>query len=323
MGHEKTIGVLTSGGDAPGMNAAIRAVVRCGLHYGYRMMAINKGYAGLIAGDIEEVGARDVSDILQRGGTILQTARCKEFTTEEGVKKGIEVARIFGLDALVVIGGDGSFRGAQDMAKFGFPVIGIPGTIDNDIGCSEYTLGYDTALNTAMEAIDKIRDTATSHERCNLVEVMGRSAGHIALNVAIANGAEACIVPEKPFDLDNDIIKPIIEGHNRGKKHYIIIVAEGVGATPEMAKKIEEKTGVETRLTVLGYIQRGGAPTLRDRVMAGRMGRHAVELIRAEKYNRIVAWQQGKVVDIEIGKALAMKKTLNEADYQLAQMLSL
>lgn len=323
MEKTKTIGVLTSGGDAPGMNAAIRAVVRCGLHYGYRMMAVNKGYAGLLAGDITEVGARDVSDILQRGGTVLQTARCKEFTTEEGIKKGIEVARIFGLDALVVIGGDGSFRGANDMARLGFPVIGIPGTIDNDIGCSEYTLGYDTALNTAMEAIDKIRDTATSHERCNLVEVMGRSAGHIALNVAIANGAEACIVPEKPFDLDNDIIRPVIEGRNRGKKHFIIIVAEGVGATPELAKEIEEITGVETRLTVLGYIQRGGAPTLRDRVMAGRMGRHAVDLLHEDKYNRIVAWQQGRVVDLDIGEALAMKKTLNETDYQLAQMLSL
>lgn len=319
----KTIGVLTSGGDAPGMNAAIRAVVRCGIHYGYRMMGIKKGYAGLLAGEIDDLGPRDVSDILQRGGTVLQTARCKEFTTEEGIKKGIEVARIFGLDALVVIGGDGSFRGAKDMASFGFPVIGIPGTIDNDIGCSEYTLGYDTALNTAMDAIDKIRDTATSHERCNLVEVMGRSAGHIALNVAIANGAEAVIVPEKPFDMDEHIIRPIIEGRNRGKQHYIVIVAEGVGATPEMAQEVEKKTGVETRLTVLGYIQRGGAPTLRDRVMAGRMGRHAVELIKDGKFNRIVAWQQGRVTDLDIEEALAMKKQLNETDYQLAQMLSL
>lgn len=318
----KTIGILTSGGDAPGMNAAIRAVTRCALSYDMKVLGIQRGYRGLLNGEINKMTARDVSDIIQRGGTVLQTARCKEFTTPEGVKRAAEVAKLYGMDALVVIGGDGSFRGAHDLSKVGIPVIGIPGTIDNDIGCSDYTLGYDTAMNTAMDAIDKIRDTATSHERCNLIEVMGRSAGYIALNVAVASGAESVLIPEKDFDLD-DIIRKIIDGRNRGKKHYIVIVAEGVGKSVEMSKVIEEKTGMETRATILGYMQRGGSPSLRDRLMASRMGYHAVELINQGIGNRIIVTQNGAVTDIEIDEALNMKKTIDEKALDMANRLSI
>lgn len=253
----KTIGVLTSGGDAPGMNAAIRAVVRSGIANGLRVMGIRKGYEGLISGDIFEMTPRSVSDILQRGGTVLQTARSKEFKTDAGMAKAISIAKVFEIDGIVVIGGDGSFRGARDLSIRGLPTVGIPGTIDNDIGCSDYSIGYDTCLNTVVQAIDKIRDTATSHERCSVVEVMGRRAGHIALNVGIATGAEAVIIPERPYDFDRDVLKPIFEGKQRGKKHNMIILAEGIGGGIEMAAKIEEMTGIETRATILGYIQRG------------------------------------------------------------------
>ncbi len=318
----KTVGILTSGGDAPGMNAAIRAVTRCALSYDMKVLGIQRGYRGLLNGEINKLTARDVSDIIQRGGTVLQTARCKEFTTPEGVKRAAEMAKLYGMDALVVIGGDGSFRGARELSAEGVPVIGIPGTIDNDIGCSDYTLGYDTAMNTAMDAIDKIRDTATSHERCNLIEVMGRSAGYIALNVAVASGAESLLIPERDFDLD-DIIRKIIDGRNRGKKHYIVIVAEGVGKSMEMAKIIEEKTGMETRATILGYMQRGGSPSLRDRLMASRMGYHAIELINAGVGNRIIVTQNGAVTDIEIGEALAMTKSIDEKALDMAHRLSI
>lgn len=318
----KTVGILTSGGDAPGMNAAIRAVTRCALSYDMKVLGVQRGYRGLLNGEINKMTARDVSDIIQRGGTVLQTARCKEFTTPEGVKRAAEVAKLYGMDALVVIGGDGSFRGALDLSKAGIPVIGIPGTIDNDIGCSDYTLGYDTAMNTAMDAIDKIRDTATSHERCNLIEVMGRSAGYIALNVAVASGAESLLIPERDFNLD-DIILKIIEGRNRGKKHYIVIVAEGVGKSVEMSKIIEDKTGMETRATILGYMQRGGSPTLRDRLMASRMGYHAIELINQGIGNRIVVTQNGAVTDIEINEALAMTKTIDDKALDMAHRLSI
>ncbi len=262
----KRIGVLTSGGDAPGMNAAVRSVVRTAVYNGLQVMGIRKGYNGLLNGDIFEMNARSVSETLQRGGTILQTARCKEFATEEGVKRAAEIAKIFGLDGLVVIGGDGSFRGALDLARAGVPTVGIPATIDNDIGCSEYCIGYDTALNTAKDAIDKIRDTASSHERSSVIEVMGRDAGYIAVHAGIACGAEAVIIPEKKFDFDEDVLRPIIEGKNRGKSHYLIIVAEGVGGTMEMAAEIEKRTGIKTTATILGYIQRGGSPTVDDRV---------------------------------------------------------
>lgn len=322
MSKTKTIGILTSGGDAPGMNAAIRAVTRCALSYDMKVLGIQRGYRGLLNGEINKMSARDVSDIIQRGGTVLQTARCKEFTTPEGVKRAAEMAALYGMDALVVIGGDGSFRGARDLSEAGVPVIGIPGTIDNDIGCSDYTLGYDTAMNTAMDAIDKIRDTATSHERCNLIEVMGRSAGYIALNVAVASGAESLLIPEKDFDLD-DIIRNIIDGRNRGKKHYIVIVAEGVGKSVEMAKIIEEKTGMETRATILGYMQRGGSPSLRDRLMASRMGYHAVELINQGIGNRVIVTKNGAVTDVEIGEALEMTKTIDEKALDMATRLSI
>lgn len=323
MGNIKTIGVLTSGGDAPGMNAAIRAVVRSGIHYGLKVMGIKRGYVGLIKGEIEEMSLRSVSDIVHRGGTILKTARCSEFRTEEGIQKGISMARVFGLDAVVVIGGDGSYKGARDMSKLGMPVIGLPGTIDNDISSSDYTIGYDTALNTVLDAIDKIRDTAYSHERCSVLEVMGRHAGYIALNVGIAGGADVILLPEMSFDMDKDIVKPIIEGRNRGKKDYCVVVAEGVGGAIEISKEIEAKTGIETRYTILGHIQRGGSPTVRDRVVASQMGAKAVELLVNDTINRIVSLKDDAVVDIEINEALEMKKSIDPWLIDLAKILSL
>lgn len=323
MNEIKTIGVLTSGGDAPGMNAAIRAVVRAGIYYGYKMMGIRKGYNGLINGDISEMTARSVSDIIHRGGTILQTARCPEFVTEEGREKAITMSKVFGIDAIVVIGGDGSYRGARDLSNMGMKVIGLPGTIDNDIGCTEYTIGYDTAMNTVQDAIDKIRDTAYSHERGSVLEVMGRHAGYIALNVGIAGGAEAVVFPEREFDLNKDIIKPIIEGRNRGKKHYIVIVAEGVGGAIEIAKIIEERTGIETRATILGHIQRGGSPTVRDRVMASHMGVKAIDVLRNGGSNRVIALKENKIVDIDMNEALDTKKTIGEELINLNKILSL
>lgn len=273
----KKIGVLTSGGDAPGMNAAIRAVVRTGISNGIEVMGIRKGYNGLIRGEMETMTLRSVSDIIHRGGTILQTVRCPEFETDEGLNKAMDIVGIFDLDAIVVIGGDGSLRGARDISKKGLPVIGIPGTIDNDIGGTDYSIGYDTALNTVQDAIDKIRDTAYSHERCSVVEVMGRHSGYIALNVGIAGGAEVVLVPERKYDMDTDVIKPILEGRNRGKKHYIVIVAEGAGKSLKIADEIQNRTGIETRATILGHLQRGGSPTVRDRVTASMMGTRAVE----------------------------------------------
>jgi len=322
MSETKTIGILTSGGDAPGMNAAIRSVARTALNLGYKVMGIKRGYHGLLKGEIEELTSRMVSDTLQRGGTFLQTARSKSFATDEGVTKAVEILKIFGIDALVVIGGDGSLKGARDIANKGFPVIGIPGTIDNDIGCSEYTIGFDTAMNTAMEAIDKIRDTASSHERCSVVEVMGRNAGHIALNLGLANGAETVIIPEMPYDMD-DIKRTIISGRNRGKKHYIIILSEGVGGGQALCKDIEEATGVESRASILGYIQRGGSPTTRDRVIASQMGYHAVKLLEAGSYTRVVAMKASKIVDYEINEALDMKKGVDEDILELIRTLSI
>ncbi len=323
MGELKKIGVLTSGGDAPGMNAAVRAVVRTGIYYGYSMLGVHKGYEGLLHGDIEEMNLRSVGDIIQRGGTILQTARSAEFATEAGLEKAMNIASVYEMDALVVIGGDGSYRGARDLAKRGMKVIGLPGTIDNDISCTEYTIGYDTAMNTVLDAIDKIRDTSYSHERCSVLEVMGRKAGWIAVNCGIAGGAESVVLPENPFDIDTDIIKPIIDGRNRGKKHYLVIVAEGVGGAVEIARYIEEKTDIVTRATILGHIQRGGSPTLMDRVMASRMGAYAVETLRAGRDNRIVAVQGGKIVDIEITEALNMTKPMDQDLVELSRILAL
>lgn len=318
----KTIGVLTSGGDAPGMNAAIRAVVRVGSYYGLRVMGIRRGYSGLINGEMEEMTARSVSETLQRGGTILQTARCPEFKTPEGVKKACEIARVFGLDGLVVIGGDGSFRGARELCEAGLPTIAMPGTIDNDVSCSDYTVGYDTCLNTVRDAVDKIRDTATSHDRCSVVEVMGRAAGYIALEAGIACGAEVILLPEYKWTFDNDVLRPILEAKQRGKKHAIIIVAEGIGGVIEMAKQIEEKTGIESRATILGHVQRGGNPTVMDRVIASRMGAKCVDLLIEGKQNRIVRMKDNKVCDIDIEEGLAAKKTISKEMVELAKKLS-
>jgi len=319
----KCIGVLTSGGDAPGMNAAIRAVVRAGISNGFKVMGVRKGYVGLLNGEIEEMTARSVSDIINRGGTILQTGRCKELMTLEGQQKAVNMAKIFGIDALVILGGDGSFRGAHDLSKLGMPFIGVPCTIDNDIDSTEYTIGFDTCCNTVQDAIDKIRDTAYSHERCSVIEVMGRNAGHIALNVSVACGAEAVILPEKEYDFNKHIIKPIIEGRNRGKQHYIIILAEGIGGAVDISKKIEEITGISTRATILGYIQRGGSPTPRDRVMASLMGTKATQLLKEGKFNRLVIRNNNAITDISVEEGMAMKKSLDEYMYQVNNILSL
>ncbi len=317
-----TIGVLTSGGDAPGMNAAIRAVVREAIANGKRVMGIKRGYAGLLQEEIYEMHTTDVSDIIQRGGTILQTARCKEFTTAEGQKKGAEICTQHGIDGMIVIGGDGSFRGAQKLASYGINTVGVPGTIDLDIACTDYTIGFDTAVNTAMDAIDKVRDTSTSHERCSIIEVMGRGAGFIALWCGIANGAENVLLPEK-YDYDEQaLVNNIIDNRKKGKKHHIIINAEGIGHSASMAKRIEAATGVETRATILGYMQRGGRPTARDRMMASMMGAYAVDLLCDGKSNRVVGTRDGKLMDMDIDEALKMNKEINAYEYQVSCNLS-
>ena len=314
MAHR--IGVLTSGGDAPGMNAVVRAVARTALSKGMEVVGIRRGYAGLLAGDVVELNARSVSGIMQRGGTCLYTARCPEFRDMEGVKKGVEKCKELKLDGIVVVGGDGSFRGAGDLSSQGIPCIGIPGTIDNDIQCTEYTIGYDTAMNTAMEMIDKIRDTTQSHDRCSVVEVMGRKAGYIAVNVGITVGAEAVITLEEPYNL-NEIADSILKAKKNGKFHFIIVVAEGVGQSDVIARSIQEMTGIESRVTVLGHVQRGGSPTLRDRVLATEMGYHAVELLEQDIGNRIVGLKDGKVYDIDLHEGLAMKKDFIERRYRI------
>ncbi len=319
----RKIGVLTSGGDAPGMNAAIRSVVRMALSSGMEVCGIRRGYTGLITGQFESMTARSVSDILHRGGTILQSSRCPEFCKQEGVLKGIERARKEGIEGIVVIGGDGSFRGACALSLAGMPTIGIPGTIDNDIGCTELTIGFDTALNTVKDAIDKIRDTAQSHERCSVIEVMGRDAGYIAAYVAIACGAEAAIIPENPYDFEQDIIKPIVDGKKRGKENNLIVVAEGVGGSVELAEQIEKATGIETRATILGHIQRGGSPTVNDRMLASRMGIHAVKLLSEGIGNRTVAIKNNVIVDYDILEGLDMKKTMPQDIMNMAKILSL
>ncbi|KAE9635477.1 6-phosphofructokinase [Defluviitalea raffinosedens] len=319
----KTIGVLTSGGDAPGMNATIRSVVRTAIARGLRVMGVRKGYNGLIHGDIFELNSRSVSDTIQRGGTILQTARCPEFITEEGQKKGAQICKVFGIDGLIVIGGDGSFQGAEKLANLGINTIGIPGTIDLDIACTDYTIGFDTAVNTAMEAINKIRDTSTSHERCSIVEVMGRNAGYIALWCGITNGAEMVLIPEKERPSDEEIIREILQNKQRGKKHFLIIVAEGVGGSQELAVKIEKVTGIETRATILGYLQRGGSPSAVDRLHASMMGALAVDLLCEGKSNRVIAYKDGQYVDYDINEALKMTKTVDERMYEVAKTLSI
>lgn len=318
----RNIGVLTSGGDAPGMNAAVRAVVRGGLHYGYHVFGIRRGFHGLWRGDIDELSGQSVSEKLQRGGTFLMTARSKTFNSPEGVQKAIEMAKVFNLDVVVAIGGDGTFRGLRDLARQDFPVIGIPGTIDNDIACSDYTIGYDTAMNTAMEAIDKLRDTAMSHERCSVIEVMGRKAGYLALNVGIACGAEVVMIPEVETDFTRDVVKVLLQGRNSGKHHYIVVVAEGAGNATDVAAKIEAITGIESRATILGHLQRGGSPTNRDRTMASMMGLRAVECIRQGCLNRIIAYKAGELVDFEIEEALSMTKTIAAVEIERARILA-
>ncbi|MGN0649858.1 MAG: 6-phosphofructokinase [Oscillospiraceae bacterium] len=318
---QKTIGVLTSGGDAPGMNAAVRAVTRAAIAKGFKVIGIRRGYNGLLNGDMVELNARSVSDIIQRGGTEIFTARCPEFKDWDNILKAKAKCEEANMAGVVVIGGDGSFRGAADLSRAGIPCVGLPGTIDNDIQCSEYTIGYDTAMNTVVEMVDKLRDTSHSHERCAVVEVMGRNAGHIALNTGIAVGATAILVPEVAYDMDA-LVEKIKKSRATGKEQFIIIVAEGVGHTEEIAKTIQEKTGIESRATILGHVQRGGSPTLRDRVVASEMGYYAVELLEKGIGNRVVGMKDGKVYDVDIQEALSMKKPFNERLYKIANEIN-
>jgi 6-phosphofructokinase 1 len=320
-GKIKTIGVLTSGGDAPGMNAAIRAVVRKTLNNGIAVKGIKKGYMGLLNEEIEDMDAHSVSDTIQRGGTILGTARCPEFKEEAVQAEAAKICKKHGIDGLVVIGGDGSYRGAQAIARHGINTIGIPGTIDLDIACTDYTIGFDTAVNTAMEAIDKVRDTSTSHERCSIIEVMGRHAGYIGLWCGIANGAENILLPERYDYNEQAIINDIIDGRKKGKQHHIIINAEGIGHSTSMAKRIEAATGLETRATILGYMQRGGSPTAKDRVYASIMGAYASDILCEGKSKRIVAYRDGKFQDYDVEEALNMTKDLDEYTYEVAKLL--
>lgn len=319
----KSIAVLTSGGDAPGMNAAVRAVVRTGLIFGMKVYGVMRGYNGLLTGDLKEMNMRSVSDIMQHGGTALYTARSPEFNTPAGVEKAANMCREKGIEGVVVIGGDGSFRGARDLTNAGINCIGVPGTIDNDIACTDYTIGYDTALNTAMEMIDRIRDTTESHDRCSVVEVMGRRCGDIALNTGVAVGALTTLVPEIPYDFHRDVLDRIRLAQSTGKRHYIIVVAEGVGNTEELAQRIQRHTGIETRATILGHVQRGGAPTLRDRVVASRMGYHAAELLFNGIGNRVVAMKGEQIVDFDITEALNMPRTFDEKMYRVSAVLSI
>ena len=319
----KTIGVLTSGGDAPGMNAAIRAVVRAGCELGMKVYGINRGYNGLMENDMYEMNLRSVSDIINRGGTILYSARSPRFKTEEGMQAAIRSCRERGIEGLVVIGGDGSFRGARDLSLRGVPCVALPGTIDNDIGCCDNTIGYDTALSTIMEMVDRIRDTTESHDRCAVVEVMGRGAGYLALSSGIACGATSILIPEIPYDFDRDVIERMKRTQKSGKVHFVIIVSEAIGGVEEMAKKIQAETGVDTRATVLGHVQRGGSPTANDRILASRMGYHAVQLLKNGVGNRVVATQKNDIIDFDIFEALNMKKSIDLDMYKMAMDISI
>ncbi|RID86449.1 6-phosphofructokinase [Peribacillus asahii] len=318
----KKIGVLTSGGDSPGMNAAVRAVVRKAIYHNLEVYGIYHGYQGLIEGDIKKLELGSVGDIIHRGGTILHTARCKEFQTEAGQLKAIEQLKKLEIEGIVIIGGDGSYRGAQALTEKGYPCIGVPGTIDNDIPGTDFTIGFDTALNTVIDAIDKIRDTATSHERTYVIEVMGRDAGDIALWAGLAGGAETILCPEYDYDME-ELVAKLHRGHERGKKHSIIIVAEGVGSGVDIAKEIQEKAGFETRVTVLGHVQRGGSPSARDRVLASRLGARAVELLMEGQGGKAVGIEKNKLVDYDIMEALAKKHTIDKKMYDLSAELSI
>ena len=319
----RRIGVLTSGGDAPGMNALIRSVVRSASANDISVLGIRRGYSGLINGDIIEMGARSVDGIIRKGGTMLYTARCKEMLTEEGLQKAADTCRYLGIDGLICCGGDGTFRGAQALSRKGVPCIGVPGTIDNDIGCSDYTIGFDTACNTAIECIDKLRDTMQSHERCSVVEVMGRRAGHLALQVGCAVGATAICLPERQLDFDTEIVERMRIGRIKGRNHHIIIVAEGYGAAQDVADQIHEATGIDTRVTILGHIQRGGSPSAMDRVMATRMGYAAVRALMEGKTNRVVVSDNSIVTDIDIEEGLAQSKDLNQCLFEAQQTVAI
>ncbi len=307
----KTIGVLTSGGDAPGMNAAIRAVVRAACELGMKVYGIRRGYNGLMEDDMYEMNLRSVSDIINRGGTILYSARSPRFKTEEGMQDAINNCKKRGIEGLVVIGGDGSFRGARDLSLRGIPCVAIPGTIDNDIGCCDYTIGYDTAMNTIMQMVDRIRDTAESHDRCAVVEVMGRGAGYLALNAGVACGATTILIPEIPYDFDRDVIERMKRAQKSNKVHFVIVVSEAIGGVEEMAKRIQNETGVEARATILGHVQRGGSPTAKDRIVASQMGFRAVQLLKDGVGNRVVAMRRENIVDYDIFEALLMKNTID------------
>ncbi len=322
MSKIKTIAVLTSGGDAPGMNGVIRSVTRCGNWYDLNVIGVRRGYHGLWRGDVMDLTNRSVSDTLHRGGTFLMTARSETFRTAAGVQKAANMCQVFGIDAVVCVGGDGTYKGALELAKAGVPVITVPGTIDNDIACTEYTIGYDTALNTAIEAVDKLRDTASSHERCSVIQVMGRHAGYLALNTGIATGAEVVLIPEREVDFQADVVRKILNARNRGKQHYIVIVAEGAGQAMDVAEHIEKETGIEARPTVLGYVQRGGNPSFRDRYMASVMGIHAVECAVEGRFNRAVILRNGEVTDMDLAEALAMQKSIPERVLEYAKILS-
>jgi 6-phosphofructokinase 1 len=318
----KRIGVLTSGGDSPGMNAAVRAVVRKAIFHDMEVYGVYNGYSGLISGNIKKLELGSVGDIIHRGGTMLYSARCEEFKTKEGQQKGIEQLKKFGIEGLVVVGGDGSYRGAKALTEQGFPCIGVPGTIDNDIPGTDYTIGFDTALNTVIDAVDKIRDTATSHDRAFIIEVMGRDAGDIALWAGLAGGAETIIIPEVGYDMDQ-IAARLKSGHERGKKHSIIVVAEGVCSGVEFSKKIKDATDLDTRVSVLGHIQRGGSPTAADRVLASRLGAFAVELLLQGKGGRAVGIEKNELVDHDIIEILTRKHTVNQSMYNLSKELSI
>lgn len=317
----KKIAVLTSGGDAPGMNAAVRAVVRMALHHGIEVMGVQRGYAGLINGELFKMDRKSVSDIINRGGTILRTARCLEFKQEETRIKAAGILKAYGVDALVVCGGDGSFMGAKLLSKLGVKTIGLPGTIDNDLSYTDYTIGFDTALNTVVDAINKLRDTSSSHERVSVIEVMGRNCGDLTLFAGIAGGAEAIVVPEMPFDKE-ELIRTILEGKVKGKLHNIVLVAEGVGGAEELAKEIESTTGIETRATILGHIQRGGAPSAADTVLASRLGARAVELLIEGKTSRVVGIKENEIFDMDIDEALALPRSFNEELYNVANAIN-
>ena len=323
MSNANSIAVLTSGGDAPGMNAAVRAVVRTAIYKGMDVYGVQRGYNGLITGEVEKMDLRSVSDIIHRGGTVLYTARSPKFRTKEGVDQAAEYCRKLGIKGVVVIGGDGSYRGARDLTHAGIPCVGLPGTIDNDISSTDYTIGFDTAMNTAMHMVDNIRDTSQSHDRCSVVEVMGRNAGYLALHTGIACGATAILVPEIPFDLEKDVVAKISRTQNTGKKNFIVVVAEGVGGTENIARRIQELTGIDTRATILGHVQRGGSPTVRDRVLATQMGYHAVELLGQGIGNRVVGMKADRVVDFDIDEALEMHKPFEDELYKIADIVSI